>query len=996
MKRLFGLAALLCLPAFVLGGYQIEHWTPNNGLPDNVVHCVLQDRNGYIWFATFNGLVRFDGVRFTVFDKGNTRGIKSNKFWCLYEDAAGDLWAGTSDDGVTRYHRGVFTTYTRTDDGRPMVWASAISGDRAGGLWALLLHRIVKFRHGRFVTVNASRFPVNGGRDVPVIHRGTGAGFMRSTANALWIFQRGKVSRWTPHDGLPGVVIEAAAEDERGALWLATNGGLVKITNGKLTRVPKPAACSPYSAITFTSSPRTELVCANREGSLSLFALNSSAHQTLSDLRANDLNGLLYSSVYRDREGDWWIGSSGGGLFLAQRRSVTVYAKAQGLAIRDAFEVLQDHTGAIWIGGWPRGVSRIKNGKIVNYTYQDGLSGGRVTSLYEDHEGQLWVGSYGKPYHSLRVFRNGHFVFPQGFDGLLGVNCMLQDHSGAMWFGTDEGLVRFSHGLRTNYTTRNGVASGTVRVIIEDRGGLWIGGDGGLTRFHNGKFTSYTQRNGLPGNGLDALYEDKSGTLWIGTHGAGLGRLKNGKFARFTLRDGLFSDTIFQILEDARGNLWMSSNQGIFRVKRQELNEFAGGKTRRITSIAYGANDGMLNVECNGSRSPAGIRARDGKLWFPTQDGVAVIDPATVPIDLLPPPVMIESCLIDRKPVPVNRTVRLKPGMANVEINYTALSFIHPAQLQFRYKLQGLDRHWISAGTRRTAYYSHLPPGHYLFRVIAANRDGVWNAEGKTLPIVILPPYYRTWWFLAMIIAVACCVTLLAWNYRVSQLERDNAAQQAFSRDLIASQELERKRIAAGLHDSLGQQLLIIKNWATLGLASPGDGQSLKEPLEEISSAAGQAIQEVRNVAYNLRPYELERLGLTVAIQDLVDHVAAASGIQFSPRLEEIDGEFSHEDEISVYRIIQEGLNNIARHSGASEAWLRTERADGEVVIVIRDNGRGFAPSSNGAREEGRHGFGLLGMAERARMLGGVMRVESAPGSGSMIHISLPSRGRAG
>ncbi len=238
-----------------------------------------------------------------------------------------------------------------------------------------------------------------------------------------------------------------------------------------------------------------------------------------------------------------------------------------------------------------------------------------------------------------------------------------------------------------------------------------------------------------------ALYQDREGVLWIGTYDGGLARLEDGRLTRYTIKEGLFNNGVFQILEDARGNFWMSSNRGIYRVRKQELNEVAARKRSAITSVAYGKSDGMLNAECNGGAWPAGIKARDGKLWFPTQDGVAVIDPETISANPQPPPVVIESFLLDRAAVAFDRPVRISPGQESLEIAYTALSFINSEQLKFKYRLAGLDRDWIEADTRRTAYYSHVPPGDYVFQVIAANSDGVWNTEGQSLRIVVVPPF---------------------------------------------------------------------------------------------------------------------------------------------------------------------------------------------------------------------------------------------------------------
>ncbi|MGH9762881.1 MAG: ATP-binding protein, partial [Blastocatellia bacterium] len=301
------------------------------------------------------------------------------------------------------------------------------------------------------------------------------------------------------------------------------------------------------------------------------------------------------------------------------------------------------------------------------------------------------------------------------------------------------------------------------------------------------------------------------------------------------------------------------------------------------------------------------------------------------------------------------------------------------------------DHGWVEAGSRRAAYYAYLPPGSYTFVVSAANSDGVWNTEPQRLSIIVLPPFWRTWWFILMSIAAIAASIILVYRRRISALKKAQAAQQEFSRQLIDSQESERKRIAAELHDSLGQNLLVIKNWAVLGLGTLKDKDPAQIELSEISSAASQAINEVREISYNLRPHLLDEVGLTEALKAMTKRIAAASGIKFSIDIDPIDRVFSKDAEINVYRIVQEALNNIVRHSKAAEATVAIRQDQGEIVVEIIDNGVGFA---SGPELDGRKGFGLVGMSERARMLGGKLTAAATPssasGHGARLEVRLP------
>jgi signal transduction histidine kinase len=350
--------------------------------------------------------------------------------------------------------------------------------------------------------------------------------------------------------------------------------------------------------------------------------------------------------------------------------------------------------------------------------------------------------------------------------------------------------------------------------------------------------------------------------------------------------------------------------------------------------------------------------------------------------------VIIESALLDRAPLSVAAPLRLHPGQRNLEIHYTAPTFVKSAQTHFKYRLEGQESQWVDAGPRRTAYYAYLPPGSYTFRVIAGNSDGVWNLGGQAITITVLAPFYETWWFVALVALAVAAITAMAWRYRVSQLGRSRAAQQAFSRQLIASQENERKRIAAELHDSLGQRLVVINNLALFALRSRDKNTMEAAAVEEISSETKMAIQETREISYNLRPFQLDRLGLTKAIEVVIRTVARSTAIEISSQIDDIDDLFPEDLRINFYRIVQEGLNNVVKHAAATQLEVRIQRNNERTVLTIKDNGRGFAAVGPTA-PSGPGGFGLTGMAERAKLLGGDLQVLSEPGRGTLMTVTL-------
>ncbi len=975
--RVLWLFAVFCLMGQAGPSYRYDLWTADEGLPQNVIRGIRQTADGYLWLATSNGLVRFDGTRFTVFDKSTSPGILSNRFVSIYLDAKGDLWFGTEDSGVTRYHHGSFTTYT-TAQGLPSNNVQGISGDEAGHIWVLAHEFIAQWqeRTGRFVKP-ALNYPQSNWR--PMLWGGDG--FWMPDSRYLHFFIKGRLSTYVIPSGLPTDSTPWVAQDQAGTIWLETHDGRhFKTVSDQVQREPS-AADGQETTIPYRDQ---------HNNLLSLIASRHLYRSVLCFSPSNQVEKILFTILFEDREGNLWLGSDGQGLYRLRRQFITAYSREQGLIDNDVYPIFQDHAGAVWIGAWQRGLSRFQNGRFTNYTPSDGVPTELVTALTEDHDGRLLVAGHT---NVVRTFWNERFHQLAGFhiSDRTRIQAMHQDREGTFWFGTTLGLIRYRDGVCKLFTVQEGLAGDDIHVIVESAAGdLWIGGAGGVTRLRNGQFRRWTERDGLPSGVVRSIYIDSEGVVWIGTYDGGLGRLQNDKLTRYTTREGLFNNGVFQILEDARGYFWISCNRGIYRVNKRELNEMAAGLRSSVVSVHYGRSDGMLNAECNGGLWPAGVKAQDGKLWFPTQNGVAVVDPALVHINPQPPPVMIESALLEGVSLPLDRALRVTPGKDNLEIRYTALSFVRSEQIQFKYKLEGLESAWVDAGPRRAAYYSHIPPGDYVFRVTARNSDGVWNNAGQSLRVRVLAPLYRTWWFQLSALFCAAALVWAAWRYRVAQLKQMQAVQRAFSNQLIASQESERKRIAAELHDSLGQRLVVLKNLALFALRVPEKTVNSEwvDSMRKISDEAALAIEETRQISYDLRPFQLDRLGLTRVIDGMIRKVSAASGVPIFSQLDNIDDVFPEELRINFYRIIQECLSNMLKHARASAGRVRIQRSEQGVLLTVQDDGCGFTPGTHHS-DTGQSGFGLTGMAERARLLGGEITIQSEPGNGTIITMTI-------
>ena len=787
-------------PAKAITQYGHDVWQAESGLPQNSVLAIAQTPDGYLWLGTEEGLARFDGVRFTTFDKRNTPALRGNTVSALLADRSGSLWIGTNGGGLTRLKNGRFTTLT-TKDGLASNAVLSLYEDREAGLWVGTdgggLNRL---KDGRFATYTVK----NGLADNAVfsICEDQNGSLWFATHAGLSRLQDGRFTSLRRQDGLPDPYVRAVYPDRGGNLWIGTNGGGLaeRLKDGRLVT---------YTVKDGLSSNAVWCVYEDREGTLWIGAGDGgldryrngrfTAYTTKQGLSSNGI-----WSIYEDRESSLWIGTTGGGLNRLRDGAFTTYTSQEGLSNDVVLPVYEDREGNLWVGT-AAGINRIRAGHITSYTTKNGLSNDFVFSICQDEKGYLWIGTR----HGLSRFAKGKFEVYTAENGLPNdvVTSSYVDRQGALWFGTRGGLTEFKGGKFVTYTIRDGLSSNNVQSIVQDRAGdLWAGtGGAGLIRFSNGKFTVLSTKNGLSNDVVRSLYADDDGNLWVGTHGGGLNRLKNGKFTSYTTQNGLFDDVVFQILDDGLGSLWMSSNKGIFRVSKRQLDAVAQGSARSVDSVAYGPSDGMKSRECNGGFQPAGWKTREGLLCFPTTKGLAVIDPRSLKLDSLPPPVVVEQVVADKRSFGPLTGARIPPGDGKLEFQYTALTFLSPEKIRFKYILEGFDRDWTEAGSRRAAYYTNIPPGKYRFRVVASNRDGVWTGTGASFEFCLEPHFHQTLWFQLLSGVLVITLGLGVHRLRVRQL---NSREQELSRRVakrtreLQQEVAERKRAEAGLRES--------------------------------------------------------------------------------------------------------------------------------------------------------------------------------------------------
>lgn len=775
------LSLLLCFAAFfeLRAEYQFDSWNTDNGLPQNGVRSISQTPDGYLWFTTFDGLVRFDGIRFTTFNKSNTKGIVNNRFTTLFVDTSGVLYAATMEDGVlTIFKDGEFTSYDSKKV--PGHYIKLIKPDQNNEIRFLIEDdsRLTEswyfLRNGEFVF--SEKFAKG---DSVLNYQGQTGSTWSLSLNAITENRNGVATVYPNRLEKVDQMI-AVFEDKKGGLWL---GGqtLKYFIAGQMTDLTDEKIF-PYAAQfhSFVEDPEGSIWFANGGGTgagVGLVRFTKGEFEVFGTEAG--LSNSNLSTIFRDREGSVWVATNKG-INRLKKKLISAYSVSDGLNSSEVYPIYRDKKDIIWIGT-TFGLNRFEDGKFrkVNLRPKTGAvldhtswRNGNMTvqSLFEDSNGKMWVGVSG----GIFVVENGVAEVLENTDGHHTFS-IHEDKSGAVWAATSRGLLRFrDYKVDLSIDDSNGLPNNFMTSIFEDsKGRLFFGGLGGLAEFVDGKIKNYGPLEGYHPSHIRSFYEDAEGAIWIGTYDEGLERFKDGRFVEFKVKDGLSENGVFAIQEDAKGNFWISSNRGIYRIKRSELNDFADGKITQVNSVSYGRADGMLSTECNGGRQPASIEDKDGNFWFPTQDGVVLVNPASMEnFNQLPPPVVIESVSVEREPVDFRNGIIIEAGKRDIEIDYTALSLIKSEQLKFKYKLEGHDPQWIDAGARRTAYYSYLPPGNYKFRVIAANSDGVWNETGSTTELKLKPFFYQTVWFYVVLSVLFVLLMFVMWKISVFQLQK--------------------------------------------------------------------------------------------------------------------------------------------------------------------------------------------------------------------------------
>lgn len=966
--------------------WSTRYWQTDDGLPNNIVTAIAQTQDGCLWVGDPGGLARFDGIRFTEFNY---------------------LRAGVND------HPAVHT----------------LLAGAAGGLWIVPSRGPVVYLNPQF-TLGALPPDLPDSNPLFVAEDKEGCPWIGYASGAICQIKDGNARQFDASSGLAGGTIQTLISDGAGSIWVAKGNRLFTFNNNRFRQLaafraePHIAAARPNGV--WIAAGKQLFKC-NVEGKLrdfGNFLPNSSrgeAREAIEDHTGavwigTDTEGLYrrnesgfekvkssysyISSLAEDSEGNIWAGTLGGGLDRISHAAIQLDTVSEAPSSQPIQCVCEDTNGVLW-GATQNGVLVSR----VNGVWSPALTNlslpKSVTCVAAGRDGGLWMGM--RASKSLYCWRNNKLISWDNATGFIGttVISLLPDSRSNVWMGIN--AYRDNPPLiqclqEGNFRTfRLPINGEHVVTMAEDAAGnIWAGMSGGLLmRFDGEQFVDETTHTSASDRGIRCLYGTPDGALWIGYAGLGLGCLKDKHFTRITTEQGLRDDSVSQIVADEEGWFWLGSDHGIFKIRRDELDQVIGGTLSRVTPVFYGRNEGLFNIQANYGFWPNAIRTHDGHVVFPTRTALVTADPALLRGNAAAPKVVLTRMIVDDQTVAdyggiedvqtianlrtLNKALRLSPYHRNLKFEFTAFSFSAPENVHFRYRLDGLDNDWHHAETRE-ASYSRLAAGDYAFRVEAASGDGPWKEARAPLAIVVAPFFWQTWWFRAGVIAIFILAVIAVVRYvsfRRLRRRLEALAQQA-------ALDKERTRIARDLHDDLGGRLTEVKQLFELALRNHASPDSMQRYLERGLTKTQSGIQALDETVWAVNPhndtlpYFIDYIG-----QSAVEFLHAAdipcrADLPPNPPERTISAEARH----NLFLAVKEALNNIVRHAHASEVKLQATVTDNSITLTIKDNGRGFdcAPDNSTAD-------GLRNMRQRMEEIGGEFSVETSSGAGTSVSL---------
>jgi signal transduction histidine kinase/ligand-binding sensor domain-containing protein len=962
----WGQCALALDPHKSLSQYSRTVWTQERGLPQDTIRAITQTKDGYLWLGTDEGLARFDGYDFVVYNKAKGN-LPDNSITSLAAAVDGALWIGTLN-GLVEYRNGKFRVYT-TKDGLPDAAITNVYADPNGAMWVVAGVYLSQYLNGQFTSFEPET-------DIPVAS-------MRAACmdnhGHLWVAGFSRVARRVGNrfvtvlapPALEGVVVLTMMVDQRDHVWIGTNSGAIELTADGTARKYGVGEGLPDTSVRALWADRD----GNVWGGTNRGVVRLEGGRFVTSRVNTEGSGDLVRCLFEDREGNLWIGTNGG-LVRWRNDIFTVYGKTEGLPSDEPNVAYQDRAGRVWFGFNDAGLTLFSGGAQRTYSIAEGLPDSAVLQIREAPNGDLLLCTR----RGVARFAGGNFRTYNYPDPLSrrAVFDALETSDGKLWLALPRGLGVLSGGEFREVIPGGPLMGDFMLSLCQGSdGSIWAGSAGkGLWHVTGDEKKQFTIADGLSSDQIRSLYLDPQGALWIGTLGGGLNVYRNGKFYHYREEDGLLSDNIGRVTDDGE-SLWLSTTRGICRVEKRQFAEMDSGKRKHLEPENYGVEDGLRSAQCApGFPVPGGgVRARDGRLFFATSRGMAVLDPGKRKMPLVAPVTHIVEMTANNEPLDLHQSARLAPGNQRLEIRYTGIHLSAPDRVQYSYRLDPTDSRWLPVGSRRFTDYNSLAHGHYRFRV-RAELPG--ESTEQSYAFEVLPQFWDTVWFrLLAVLALGMCA-FAVYQIRLRQI-----------RSRFAAVLEERARLAREIHDTLAQGFVGISSQLdAVALSMPSESSSARTYLDLARRMARHSLTEARRSVMDLRASQLDGQDLAAAIQSGTRMWTAGSGVDVKVDIEGPPAQLPEEMEQHLLRITQEAVTNALKHASAQKIGVRLHREARKLNLRVVDDGRGF-DQKDAFSSRGGH-FGLIGMRERAERMGGELRLASHPGEGTELEVTVP------